>query len=151
MRIRNLREGDASQVLNLIEQCGPYVAPYNVYAYWILENYYSSTCYIAEENNRIIGFISGMPSNDKQSIFIWQLCVHSEFRGRRIAVSLLDSLISKAKELKFEKIELSISESNSDSQNLFKSYLHKNDMELLEKKRCSFGNVIETVYEFRLI
>lgn len=151
MKVRSLREGDASQVLNLIEQCRPYVAPYNVYTYWILENDYSSACYIAEENDKIIGFISGIPSIDKQSIFIWQLCFHIDYRGRGIASSLLNSLINKVKELKFEKIELSISESNSTSQNLFKSYLHKNNLELAEKKISVFGNIIETVYEFILV
>lgn len=53
----------------------------------------------AEVNNRIIGFISGMPSIDKGSLFIWQLCVHNDYRGRGIATLLLDSLFQKAKRL----------------------------------------------------
>ncbi len=151
MEVRNIQEGDSAAVLKLIEKCRPYVAPYNVYAYWILENYYSSTCIVAEENNNIIGFVSGMPSLDKGSIFIWQICVHSDYRGKGISVLLLDTLIKKAKELEFKKIELSISDSNDISQSLFKSYANRNNFDLIEKNKCTFGNVAEIVYEFRLI
>jgi L-2,4-diaminobutyric acid acetyltransferase len=151
MEVRNIQEGDSAAVLKLIEKCGPYVAPYNVYAYWILENYYSSTCIVAEENNNIIGFISGMPSIDRGSIFIWQICVHSDYRGKGISVLLLDALIKKAKELKFKKIELSISDSNAISQSLFKSYAKKNNFDLKEKKKCAFGSIVEIVYEFNII
>lgn len=150
MEVRNIREGDSAAVLKLIEKCGPYVAPYNVYAYWILENYYSSTCIVAEDNNNIIGFVSGMPSIDKGSIFIWQICVHSDYRGKGISVLLLDSLIKKAKELGFKKIELSISNSNVISQSLFKSYANRNNFDFIEKNKHTFGNIIEIVYEFKL-
>ncbi len=150
MEVRDLREGDASQILNLVEVCGPYVAPYNVYAYWILENYYHSTCKVVEENNRIIGFVSGMPSIDKGSIFIWQICVRKDYRGKGVATLLLDSLFHTAKENKFEKVELSISESNYASQNLFKGYSQKNNLSIVEKNKCTFGNVIEIVYEVKL-
>lgn len=151
MTVRELKEGDSGLILNLVKECGPYVAPYNVYAYWILENYYSSTCKVIEEGNRVVGFTSGMPSIDKSVLFIWQICVHKDYRGKGAAVLLLDSLCKSAKELGFEKIELSISENNNASINLFKGYSQKNNLTMIEKNKCMFGDVIEIVYEISLV
>ncbi|KNY26152.1 GNAT family N-acetyltransferase [Pseudobacteroides cellulosolvens] len=150
MNLRDIKEGDAGQILELVKICGPYVAPYNVYAYWILENYYSSTCKVVEDLNRIIGYVSGMPSVDKGTLFIWQICVHNDYRGKGVATLLLDSLFKKAKEYMFEKIELSISESNYASQKLFKNYSEKNNLKIIEINRCVFGDITEIVYEISL-
>ena len=150
MKLSDIKEGDAGQILDLVKTCGPYVAPYNVYAYWILENYYSSTCKVVEDLNRIIGFVSGMPSVDKGTLFIWQICVHNDYRGKGVANLLLDSLLKKAKEYKFEKIELSISESNYASQKLFRNYSERNNLEIIEINRCVFGDMTEIVYEISL-
>jgi L-2,4-diaminobutyric acid acetyltransferase len=151
MEVRELREGESGQVQELIRECGPYVVPYNVYAYWMLENYYASTCKVAVDNNRMIGFVSGMPNIDKGLLFIWQICVHKDYRGRGIAALLMDSLLMTAKEHGFKKFELSISEGNNASLNLFRSFSDKNDLSMVEKKRCAFGDVAEIVYEISLV
>lgn len=151
MTVRKLRESDASQILDLVKECGPYVVPYNVYAYWILENYYSSTCMVVEDNNRVIGFVSSMPSMDKGLLFIWQICVHKDYRGKGVAALLLDSLFMAAKEHGFVKLELSISEGNNASMNLFRSFSEKNNLMMHEKNRYKFGNITEIVYEISLV
>ncbi len=151
MEIRELREGDSGQVLELIRECGPYVVPYNVYAYWILENYYAPICKVAVDNNRVIGFVSSMPGIDRGLLFIWQICVHKDYRGRGIASMLMDSLLMTAKVYGFRKFELSISERNDASLSLFRSFSDKYNLSMFEKKRCAFGDITEIVYEIRLV
>ncbi|MFW6029729.1 MAG: hypothetical protein ACOCRO_05690 [Halanaerobiales bacterium] len=58
--------------------------------------------------------------------------------------------MEKAKELNFNKIELSITESNNASQELFKSYLLDKHIKLIEKYRCAFEDSEEIVYEANL-
>lgn len=150
MNIRSLRKGDSEKVLELVKKCGPFVAPYNVYAYWILENYYYSTCKVAEVDKKIIGFISGMPSIDKKCIFIWQICIDEEYRKQGIAGKLLDALFNSAKEQNLEYIELSISDINNTSMNLFKKYSKDNNYIIREKEKEQFGKITEIIYQIKL-
>jgi L-2,4-diaminobutyric acid acetyltransferase len=88
---------------------------------------------------------------DKGLLFIWQICVHKDHRGRGVASLLLDSLFTTAREHGFEKLELSISESNNASMNLFRSYSEKNNLTMQEMRRYAFGNITEIVFEISLV
>lgn len=70
MNVRSIGKGDSSIILRLVERNGPFVAPHKPYVYWMLENYYVSTCKVIEVDNNIKGFVSGMPSVDMTDLKI---------------------------------------------------------------------------------
>lgn len=150
MEVRSIGKGDSASILRLVEQCGPYVAPHNLYLYWILEQYYASTCKVIETDNDIIGFVSGMPSVDNNSLFIWQICIHNEYRNQGIATLLLDSSLSSAREMGYSFMELSISKGNIASQMFFDKYAQTKQITNVEKYEQNIGNAIEIIYKYRL-
>ncbi len=151
MEVREIRKNDLEKIIELIKQGIPYVLPYNVYVYWILQNYYSSTCKVVESEDKIIGYISGIPSLDKETIFIWQLCVDIKHRGDGIGTMMIDSLVSEAKRLGYCNIQLSISDTNIASQTLFKSYAEKKSMEIYEKGIEKFEDQTEFVFQINIV
>ncbi|WP_240421857.1 GNAT family N-acetyltransferase [Paenibacillus periandrae] len=150
MNVRSIRKGDSTRILRLVEQCGPYVAPHNLYVYWMLEKYYASTCKIIENDSDIIGFVSGMPSVDNHSLFIWQICIHNEYRNQGIATLLLDSSLHSARELGYVFMELSISKGNIASQMFFDKYAQTKQIASVEKLEQDIGNTTEIIYKYRL-
>jgi L-2,4-diaminobutyric acid acetyltransferase len=147
MLIRNLNKDDISKIIDLIDKGRPYVVPYNPYVYWFLYNYYGTTCKVMEYENRIIGFISAMPSVDKKTIFIWQVCIDNDFRGRGFAELLLVSIKDEAKILDFSNLQLSISDENLASQKLFKRFAKKYKLNIFEVERVKFGQNTEIVFQ----
>jgi L-2,4-diaminobutyric acid acetyltransferase len=127
MEIRKLEVSDITMVQELLSKFKPYVLPYSNYVYWILNNYFSSTCFVAEEENKIIGFISALPSVDKEYLFIWQVAVDTDYHHLGIGSKLLDAVIAEAKNKSYKSIEFSIDSKNIASQNMFSSKAEKLD------------------------
>ncbi|MFD0677200.1 MULTISPECIES: GNAT family N-acetyltransferase [unclassified Paenibacillus] len=150
MNVRSISKGDSTRILGLVEQCGPYVAPHNLYVYWMLEQYYASTCKIIEKDNDIIGFVSGMPSVDNNSLFIWQICIHHKYRNQGIATLLLDSSLHSAREMGYKFMELSISKDNIASQMFFDKYAQTKQIASVEKFEQNIGNTAEIILKYRL-
>ena len=63
-----------------------------------------TTCFVAEENGRIIGVI--MVGSDGRRGYIYHTAVHPEFRGRGIARSLVESALCELKKLGINKTAL---------------------------------------------
>lgn len=150
MRIDNLSMNDVQEVIELVARCKPYVVPYNQYAYWILQNYFGSTCRIVKVENKIIGYISAMPSIDKNTVFIWQLCIDDEFRGKGLGTLLLSSVSDEAIRLGYGNLQLSISDTNTASQSLFKRFAQKNNFNMFEVERIKFGEMTEIIFQIDL-
>ena len=148
MKIRSLKKNDAEKVKKLLAKCGkPYVPPYNLYVYWMLERYLSKTCKVAEKDNKVVGFVSGMPDIERQVVFIWQLCVDKELRKQGIATGLLDALFQEARDMDYNYIELSITDSNNISQSFFQKYAEKKGLKLKEIDEKEFGENKEIIFQ----
>lgn len=65
----------------------------------IFSTYEPSYAYVAERNNRILGF-----ANLTSSRYLHRLYVHKDFQGQGIASRLLQTLEAKARELHLEEI-----------------------------------------------
>ena len=75
MGIRSFQEKDIPAVQNILKEGEPYVFAYKEYVYWILERYFSDTCYVYEEDSKILGYIGAVYSAEKNAIFVWQIAV----------------------------------------------------------------------------
>lgn len=91
--LREGRPSDVSAAMNLV-RTSPWLTCHTEHTYWIFFNYGRRYVVVAEADKRgPIGFISGMRSSaDSELLFVWQLVVHPEYRGSRLAWDLLSAL-----------------------------------------------------------
>ncbi|WP_227937716.1 diaminobutyrate acetyltransferase [Alkalihalobacillus deserti] len=92
----------------------------SAYYYLIISKYFRNTCVVAEEDDQIVGFVSAFrhPENP-EVIFVWQVAVDQSQRGKGLASSLLQELISREECTNIKYIETTISPSNKASKALF--------------------------------
>ena len=92
------------------------------YAYLLLARDFHETCVIAEEDGRVIGFVTAYrPPRDPDVLFVWQIAVSEEARGRGLASQMLDELIKRGLLLGVQFIEATVTGSNFASRALFMS------------------------------
>ena len=71
-----------------------------------------STCFIAEENEKIIGVI--MAGNDGRRGYIYHIAVLPEFRGKHIAKTLVEIAIAALEKEGITKVALVVFEKNKN-------------------------------------
>lgn len=110
---------DGAQIWELVRNTG--VLDVNTpYSYLMLSKYFADTCVIAEEKGRIIGFVSAfLPQRSPQTVFVWQVAVNGEYRGKGIGGRLLKELLERKSCENVHYLEATVSPSNLPSQHLF--------------------------------
>ncbi|PRO66579.1 diaminobutyrate acetyltransferase [Alkalicoccus urumqiensis] len=100
----------------------------SAYKYIMMAEYFSDTCVVAEEDDSVVGFITGFiqPENP-DTVFVWQVGVDSSQRGKGLAYKMLDELMNRdvTKDVKY--LEATITKDNVASQSLFKKLAREYD------------------------
>ncbi|QKS46572.1 diaminobutyrate acetyltransferase [Paenibacillus cellulosilyticus] len=92
----------------------------SAYSYIMLCDLFRGTCAVAEQNGKIVGFVSSFhPSERENTLFIWQIAVAKSHRGQGIGISLLKELLERDENSEVRTIETTISPSNTPSKSLF--------------------------------
>lgn len=119
LQIRNADEKDFLDVYDFVSRCKP-LENYSEHFYKIMLRYFGNSCFIAEFNDEIVGFVMGFTSqiNDKK-FFIWQIGVFSYHREKEIGKMLLDKIEKTAKKIGCNSIELTVDPENIPSQKFF--------------------------------
>ncbi|MBU9722043.1 MULTISPECIES: diaminobutyrate acetyltransferase [Bacillaceae] len=90
------------------------------YKYIMMCEFFSDTCVVAKEEDKLVGFITGfIPPNRPDVIFIWQVGVHESQRGKGIASKMLNDLLSRVKCKNIRFLEATVTPTNVASQSLF--------------------------------
>jgi L-2,4-diaminobutyric acid acetyltransferase len=77
---------------------------------------------LTEYRSQLAGFISSYRHPEKQdTLFVWQVVVHKDMRGRRIAGQMLDRLISEGAPWA-SYIETTVTPSNDSSLRFFQNF-----------------------------
>jgi L-2,4-diaminobutyric acid acetyltransferase len=119
--IKRTKENDFINVYDFVSTCKP-LENYPEHFYKIMLRYFSNSCFIAEFNDKIVGFIMGFRSQvDKTKFFIWQIGVFSYHRGKEIGKKLLDIIEKTAKELGCKIVELTVDPENIPSKIFFEN------------------------------
>ena len=71
-----------------------------------------STCFIAEENEKIVGVI--MAGNDGRRGYIYHIAVLPEFRGKHIAKTLVENAMAALEKEGITKVALEVFEKNQN-------------------------------------
>ena len=111
---------DGAAVWELIRRAGT-LDLNSAYCYLLLCDRFGDTCAVAEQEGRLIGFVSAFFSADRpDTLFVWQIGVDDAYRGQGIGASLIRAVIERpACRSRIRYIEATVSPSNRASNRLF--------------------------------
>lgn len=119
--IRKVEQNDAARIWELVKQSPP-LDLNSPYAYLLLCHHFKDTCRVLESNGRIFGFVSGYrPPAAGDSLFVWQIAVAPEMRGKGAALAMLQELLKDDVCEDIQFVEATVSSSNTASRKLFRA------------------------------
>ncbi|WP_434081469.1 diaminobutyrate--2-oxoglutarate transaminase [Sanguibacter sp. Z1732] len=96
------------------------------YAYLLFARDFAQTCRIVEVDGEPAGFVLGYRrQSEPGTLFVWQIAVAAEHRGRQLGLRLLDDVATEA-----TYVEATITADNTASQRLFTSFARSRGSEL---------------------
>jgi L-2,4-diaminobutyric acid acetyltransferase len=116
---------DGGKMMELVHASGG-LDTNSPYLYFLLADHFSTTCAYAEEGDRPAGFVSAYRLPDDPScLFVWQVTVSPDFRGRGLGVALLENLSERDWFSDIKRVCCTISPSNAASRRLFAKWAEK--------------------------
>lgn len=97
------------------------------YVYLLLCTHFPDTCVVAEQRGEMVGFLAAYrPPTLLGAIFVWQVAVKREFRGKGIASAMLLELLQRIGCRDFAcYLEATVPPANRAAQALFQSLARK--------------------------
>ena len=112
----------------------PPMENYPEHVYKIILRFFGDYCFIAEENEQIIGFVMGIvPQSFKGTYFLWDIGVKPSYRGQGIGGRLVREVEKESGRMGFKRVELTIDPDNLPSQKLFEKMGYENISERVGK------------------
>lgn len=119
------RAGDGATLWSLARASGG-LDDNSEYAYHMMAEFFSDTCILAEIDGEPVGFITGFrPPSRPDTLFVWQIAVAPEFRGRRLAPRMLIELLDRLESAGVRFLEASVTPSNTASRRTFHGVAHE--------------------------
>ena len=85
------------------------------YALWCRD--FAATSIVARLGDRVVGFVTGyLRPEQPDTLFVWQVAVHDDARGRRVAATMLDDLVER---VGVPFLETSVTDDNTASIAMF--------------------------------
>jgi L-2,4-diaminobutyric acid acetyltransferase len=120
----HFRKPDVSDA-TFIERLVRFSPPLDVnsfYCYLIICAHFYQTSVVACSDDLVCGFISAYIRPDQQdTLFVWQVAVQEEYRGKGIAGLMLKDLLSRPYPNPLRYLETTVGPSNHSSKSLFSS------------------------------
>lgn len=141
---------DGSAITALIQNSPP-LDTNSAYCNLLQCSHFAQTCVVAESNNQILGWLSAyIPPEQQDHIFIWQVAVHSEARGKGLAKHLLSALLKRNTLAKVQYLITTITQENKASWSLFEGFAKSHQLNLSRtphfEKAQHFQGVHETEF-----
>ncbi|MCC6696765.1 MAG: diaminobutyrate acetyltransferase [Candidatus Hydrogenedentes bacterium] len=113
---------DAADIHELIAQCPP-LEINSCYTYLLLSTHFRTTCAVALNQKRMAAFLGAyvIPEH-KDTLFVWQIAVHTDFRGKGVGQLMLESLLNREALSHLDYIEATVAPSNLASLVLFRRF-----------------------------
>lgn len=117
--IREAKENEFLKVYELVSQSPP-LEKYFQHFYRIMLRYFTSTCLVAELQQKLVGWQMGFISqNSPETYFLWQIGVHPDMQGRGLGGLLLEDVEKRVYQLGCKRVEVTIDPENLPSGKLF--------------------------------
>lgn len=98
--------------MNLAGKCAPIPIERDS-IYHLFTKYFTNTCFVAEKDDQIVGYILGFTSQlEKNVAYIHNICVSPDSRRKKIGSSLYQKFFQNMKKEKCQKIFLIINPTN---------------------------------------
>lgn len=112
---------DGSHMWELAESVGA-LDLNSPYSYLLWARDFSDTSVVARHGRRIGGFVTGfLRPTDPGVLFVWQVAVAAQLRGRGIARAMLDAICDRRRSLGFDRVEATVTPGNTASERMFES------------------------------
>lgn len=102
------------------------------YYYLAFSARFARSSIVAEENGRVLGFVTGLLDPDDATLFVWQVGVDAAARGRGIASRMLDALLESESCRGVRRLDTTVTPSNHASLALFRGLARRWDAEIEE-------------------
>jgi L-2,4-diaminobutyric acid acetyltransferase len=123
--LRKPESADGSRLHKLISECKP-LDGNSVYCNLLQCTHFADTCVAAELDGELIGFISAyIPPKQQNVLFIWQVAVQENARGRGLAQRMLAELLDRNECNDVQFIEAAITPENEASWRMFGSFAYQ--------------------------
>lgn len=121
IRFREPVVADAIAITRLIQRCPP-LDVNSHYLSLLLCRDFHQTCVIGECGSAIACFLSAYrPPVQDDTIFVWQVAVDFDYRGRGLGSRMLDALLSRTACSGVRYLDATVTPSNTASQKLFQA------------------------------
>jgi len=118
------------------------------YTYLLLCRDFAETCIVAAKGDAIVGFVTGYrPPAERDVLFVWQVCVSQEARGRGLASALLDGLLVSEGCRGVRFLETTVTPSNAPSRAMFNALARRLGAEIDESPGFDEGLFPEDGHE----
>jgi L-2,4-diaminobutyric acid acetyltransferase len=123
--LRKPTDADGAAVSRLIDECPP-LDRNSRYCNLLQCTDFADTCIVAERDDEIVGWISGyrLP-NERGTLFVWQVAVHPDARGKGLGKRMLHALLDRAARSGVESMRTTVTRSNTASRTLFRSVANR--------------------------
>ena len=119
--LRPPRLEDGAAMWRLVEECGV-LDRNSSYVYLLVADKFADTSIVAEEDGRVVGFVSGFrPPRQDDVLFVWQVAVHDSVRGRGVAGRMLRYMVEQPACDGVRYVETTVTPSNQPSRAMFAS------------------------------
>lgn len=115
--LRNVTENDTAMLRSLAKRCPP-LDLHTPYTYWAVAKYYPGSCFILEQDNQPVGFITALDTPSK--VFVWQIGILENHRRNGLSKILIDAVFAYARGV-YKRLEVTIAEENVASKAAFMS------------------------------
>lgn len=143
---------DGTPVWRLVEACGG-LERNTAYAYLLLCTHFADTSVVATTDaGALIGFVAAYrPPTDPEALFVWQVGVHPDGRGRGLARRMLTHLVERTGPQGVRYLSATVTPDNGPSNALFTGFArrHQADCALLpgfESHHFPDGHAPERLY-----
>lgn len=101
----------------------------SVYCYLLLCRDFCDSCLVAVRDSEAVGFVSAyLPPRRPETLFVWQIGVHSSMRRTGLARAMLRSLLILPACRQVNTLEATVTPSNHASRRLFQSLANAMDV-----------------------
>lgn len=131
--LRSPTPADAAGIWQLVVDSG--VLDHNSpYSYLILCKHFADTCIVAEEDAKIVGFVTAYrPPISPNVVFVWQIGVAASMRGRGLGGAILNALVHQPACKDVTYLDATVTPSNTASQAMFRAFARRMKTQCVEE------------------
>jgi L-2,4-diaminobutyric acid acetyltransferase len=121
IELRRPGAADGAALHALVTDCPP-LDPNSRYCNLLQCTHFADTCVVAERGGALVGFITGyLPPRRTDTLFIWQVAVHSQARGAGLGKRMLSHLLARPACADVRYLDTTVTADNHTSEAMFRS------------------------------